>query len=285
MTESYNEEITTIDNHLMDTIAIIHHLQEHLDYSLKQYNNPDWFGIFLVGSQNYGLADEQSDIDSKLLVLPKWEDICKNKTPVSHTIEFPDGSCCDVKDLREYFKVFRKQNINFVEILFTDYFIINPKYDFIWLQLKEHAEELAHMNRFRTVKCVQGTAHVKARKLKDFSTFNEKDYSTILRLYYFLLEYVRGTPYKKCIYLEPGIRKRILKKKRTKIHKDDWCNVCTDVDLWLACIDNIAVSYESVYPSTTTPTMERKPNEFLDAIIYMIMTKSTKEQLNKIQSF
>ena len=38
----------------------------------------------------------------------------------------------DIKDIRLYFDNFKKQNINFVEILFTDFYLVNPKYKDLW---------------------------------------------------------------------------------------------------------------------------------------------------------
>jgi hypothetical protein len=45
-------------------------LQEHLDYALANKPCKDYFGIFLFGSQNYGLSDDYSDIDSRMIYFP-----------------------------------------------------------------------------------------------------------------------------------------------------------------------------------------------------------------------
>ena len=71
---------------------------------------PDYeiFGIFLYGSQNYGLATANSDIDTKMIVIPSFDDLIFKK-PVSKTIRFPWGEC-DVKDVREMIKSYKKQS-------------------------------------------------------------------------------------------------------------------------------------------------------------------------------
>ena len=97
------------------TINIDKRLHEHALYALNTYNK-DWFVLCLQGSQNYGMADEESDVDSKMLILPTLEDLVLNNKPISHTLEMPDNQeHIDIKDAREYFKIFRKSNINFVE--------------------------------------------------------------------------------------------------------------------------------------------------------------------------
>ena len=62
---------------------IMRRLSEHLD-AVKE-KHPEWVGIFLQGSQNYKLDYEGSDVDSKLIVLPSFEDFVLNRKPYSYT--------------------------------------------------------------------------------------------------------------------------------------------------------------------------------------------------------
>ena len=69
----------------------LNRVKEHYDFVLKHYNgNTDCvFGVFLVGSQNYGLDDENSDVDTRAVVLPTLYELATNKPPVSTTLMFP----------------------------------------------------------------------------------------------------------------------------------------------------------------------------------------------------
>ena len=50
---------------------ILKRLQEHWDYAVRQGVDPDRIvGVFLYGSQNYGFANSDSDVDSKLIIVP-----------------------------------------------------------------------------------------------------------------------------------------------------------------------------------------------------------------------
>lgn len=49
------------------------------DYQYVESLGYKVLGVFLQGSQNYGLAYEGSDIDTKCIVLPSFEDFCLNK--------------------------------------------------------------------------------------------------------------------------------------------------------------------------------------------------------------
>lgn len=209
----------------LNDIDINKRLHEHLLYYVNTYDK-DWFVICAQGSMNYGMMDEESDVDSKVLVIPSLEDIVLNHKPVNHTLEMPDNQeHVDCKDVREYFKIFRKSNINFVEILFTDYYIVNNKYYDLWNRLRENAEGLARMNPYAAVSCMKGMASEKRHALcHEYPSrmfwiekygYDPKQLSHLCRINYFLKWYIEGIPYKDCIYpKESSIRESLLECKR-----------------------------------------------------------------------
>lgn len=86
---------------------IMHRLSEHLD-AVKE-KHPEWVGIFLQGSQNYKLDYEGSDVDSKLIVLPSFEDFVLNRKPQSYTHIMENDEHVDVKDIRLMFDCFKNR--------------------------------------------------------------------------------------------------------------------------------------------------------------------------------
>lgn len=120
-------------------------IKAHLDYYKSKYSN-DWVGIFLYGSQNYGLETSKSDVDTKIIILPSFEDLILNRKPISSTLVLPNNEHCDVKDIRLMFECFKKQNINFLEILFTKWRIMNPKYEALFAPIFENREAIANYN-------------------------------------------------------------------------------------------------------------------------------------------
>lgn len=102
-------------------------MAEHLVPVMK--SGMEWVGLFLQGSQNYDLDYEGSDIDTKVIVLPSFTDFVLNRKPVSTTHIMENNEHLDFKDIRLMFDCIKKQNVNFVEILFTRYMILNPKYE------------------------------------------------------------------------------------------------------------------------------------------------------------
>ena len=122
---------------------IMNRLQEHYDYIKNDY---EVVGLFLQGSQNYKLDvytdDYMSDIDSKTIVLPTFSDFILSKDPVSKTIILENEEHIDVKDIRVMFTMFKKANISYLELLFTDYKIINPKYQSIIDELMKIRDDI-----------------------------------------------------------------------------------------------------------------------------------------------
>ena len=137
---------------------IMKRVRDHYEEALEYFSEDQVVGIFLQGSQNYGLDTEHSDVDTKLIVTPSFKDIALNAKPVSTTHVRDNEEHIDFKDVRLYMETFRKQNLNFLEILFTPFYIINPLYEDAWMRLVEHREEIARMNPYRAVKSMKGIA-------------------------------------------------------------------------------------------------------------------------------
>ena len=255
-------------------------LHEHALYAFNTYKK-DWFVLCLQGSQNYGLATEKSDIDSKMLILPSFKDLVLNTKPISHTLEMPDNKeHVDIKDAREYFKIFKKSNINFVEILFTDYWMVNHKYNDLWLELRLHREELARINPYAAVKCMKGMAYEKRHALcheypskleilKKFG-YDPKQLSHLIRIYYFVNWYIEGVPYKDCICpKDESIREELLNCKRnglglTKEQAEKWADEVVEK------IDKIANNFCSININKNDP----KADELLNDILFELIKRS-----------
>ena len=79
---------------------IMHRLSEHLD-AVKE-KHPEWVGIFLQGSQNYKLDYEGSDVDSKLIILPSFEDFVLNRKPQSYTHIMENDEHVVEESLKQY---------------------------------------------------------------------------------------------------------------------------------------------------------------------------------------
>ena len=201
---------------------IMNRINEHYEDSLEHFEPSRIVGIFCQGSQNYGLDYEKSDIDTKLIVLPTFEDIAFNKKPVSTTHVLENEEHVDWKDLRLYIQTFRSQNLNFLEILFTDFKIINPTYAKMWDVLVKDRERIARYNPHKAVKSMKGIAmekyhameHPYPSKLAILEQwgYDPKQLHHLLRVEEYLGRYIAGEAYETC--LKPRNPEYLIEVKR-----------------------------------------------------------------------
>ena len=231
-------------------------LKEHLEAVLeKGYNESQILGVFLYGSQNYGTNTSSSDVDTKCILIPILEDLCLRR-PVSKEIHLENGEHCDVKDIREIVANFRKQNINFLEILYTPYFWINPMYEKVWFDcLVNNREFISHYDMNRVLQSICGQA---IHTLKQDKT-NGKKVSDGLRLYWFLKEYLDGKDYNKCIYLDED-RRKILKDLKNKSEIKD-----------IKQVNELIYNFEIFKTLTINPIYDKTSNEIDDIMNNFIL--------------
>lgn len=202
-------------------------INRHYDFARTLYPDDQIVGIFCQGSTNYGLDTEDSDIDTKCIVVPTFKDIALVRKPVSTTHVLPNNEHCDAKDIRLYIQCFCKQNLNFLEILFTPYFSINPLYFEQWARLVQNREGIARMNPYRAVKSMKGIALEKFHAMEhrypskvdiiDKYGHDGKQTSHLIRVDDYLTRYIAGEDYESCLYPTPSLVPRILAYKNQEI--------------------------------------------------------------------
>ncbi|WP_346961410.1 nucleotidyltransferase domain-containing protein [Clostridium sp.] len=195
-------------------------VQQH--YSRLEELGYNIVGVFLYGSQNYELDYEGSDVDTKAIVVPTLNDIIINRQPISETIEMPDRGLCDVKDIRKMFECFKKQNINFIELLFTQYFVLNPIYEELYIPMFSQAEMVARYNTYASVNCMCGMAMEKRAalchpypsikdKIEKYG-YDPKQLHHIIRLREFIERYIAREEYKNILI--PHEKEKLIEMKR-----------------------------------------------------------------------
>lgn len=187
-------------------------VKEVIDRHLKRVQETfpnEIIGVFLVGSQNYHLNTPESDVDTRALVLPTFQEIALNKEPVSKELRFEDGGHCAVRDVRLVFREFLKQNPNCLEILCTSYYLLNEKYAGDFYPVLQHANAIAWFNPRAFVKSVHGMICSNEKKLLNMLTpANQSDADasslvkplvTIMRMADMLEGYIKGRPFSWCL--------------------------------------------------------------------------------------
>lgn len=184
-------------------------LESHKRKVVEEYGEENVLGVFLYGSQNYNLDTPESDVDTKAIIIPTFQDLC-HSTPVSREIHFDNEEHCEVKDIREIVKMFKKQNINFLEILYTKYCWVNPKYEALWHEYFIcHRGAIVHHDPKKALTSICGQA---LHTIKQNPSDGKKIANT-LRLIHFLEKYLAGDSYGNCIVLSQTKREQLLKFK------------------------------------------------------------------------
>ena len=188
---------------------IMNEINNHHQHALSLYLPDQIVGIFYQGSGNYGLDYENSDVDTKCILTPTFKNIALNHQPVSTTHVLPNEAHLDAKDFRLYCKTFLKQNINFVEILFTDYQWVNPMYAEQWNRLVEAREAIAHYSPRLAIKAMYGMMMEKHHAMThrypakadiiEKHGYDGKQLSHLLRISEFLSRYLNGEKYEDCL--------------------------------------------------------------------------------------
>lgn len=264
---------------------IMRRVQDHYNEALQYFPEEQIVGVFLQGSQNYELDYEGSDVDTKLIVVPSFRDICLNKKPVSTTHVRANDEHTDWKDVRLYMETFRKQNLNFLEILFTDFYIINPMYKEEWDRLVAAREFIARMNVHRAVKSMKGIAMEKYHAMEhryptkadliDMYGYDGKQVSHLIRVYDYLRRYIAGELYKDCLIPSAHLRKIIMDYKMLNVYSLEEARIAAKA--YLDQVVELADKFCAEYSDHEEPWIR----DLLEDVSYSIMRISVEKELLK----
>ena len=262
---------------------IMKRVQEHYDY--LQEKGYEIVFLALQGSQNYGLdvydEDYMSDVDTKVVILPSFEDFVYNREPVSKTIVLENNEHIDVKDVRVMFETYKKQNVNFIETLFSKFAIINPKYVELVKPLFQYREDIAHINTNQALRCMAGMSMEKLKAMEhpyptikdkiDKYGYDPKQLHHILRMNDFIRKYVRGIKYEECLI--PDNTTYLISIKKGVIPLEVARKLAVEIDEDTKQIkDNNLISQDII---------NQKGIDVLDKVKYDLLKKKFKEDIEK----
>lgn len=203
-------------------------LSEH--YNRVQQLGYEVVAIMVQGSQNYNMDTYtdtyMSDIDSRCIVLPKFDDFCKKEKPTSFTYELENKEHIDIKDIEVWLQLWKKGNVQFLECLFTDFFIVNTKYANHFTKIKNLANKVVDGHRASLYNAIYGMATQKLEALTHpYPTIKDKidkygaDYKQahhIIRLHDFILNLTNNKTFKQSLVPPKQIRDYLMDIKTYK---------------------------------------------------------------------
>lgn len=255
-------------------------VKDHYNDALKYFPEDRIVCLVLQGSQNYGLDYDGSDIDTKLIATPTFEEIAMNKKAISTTHIRENEEHIDFKDIRLYIQTFRKQNLNFLEILFSPYAIVNPLYKEQWDRLVEARESIAHYSPVQAIKSMKGIAmekyhamehHYPARMtwIEKFG-YDPKQLHHLIRVEEYIGRYISGESYFDC--LQPR-RPEYLKDVKIGHYGLDDARIVANT-----AINNINRVCDK-YLETCSKEVDKNVDALLDDVQYNIMKIAIKKEI------
>ena len=193
-------------------------LQEHKQKVLNELKiaESQLLGVFLYGSQNYGLSTENSDVDTIAIVLPNEYDLYFSK-PLTKELHLENGEHCIVKDIREIFNEFKKQNVNFLEILVTKYKWVNPIYSEKWAMFTYYwTDVIVRYDTTRAVKSICGQGKHTLRQALNKDTLDGKKAANAIKMLVYLNKYIDNYPFVECIVASGYAKQYIMDLKTGK---------------------------------------------------------------------
>ena len=262
-----------------ESVRIQNRLIEDFDYVTSLGHNV--LGVFLQGSQNYNLSYAGSDIDTKAILIPSFEDFVLNRKPVSTTLVKEDNSHIDLKDIRLMHECFRKQNINFIEILFTKYKYLNPEYAELYQPMFDNNERIAHYNNYASVNCIAGMVYEKHKamehpyptlidKIEKYG-YDNKQLHHILRCEEFLKRYINGVPYAECLI--PTNPKHLIDIKASYIYSLEEAREIANNS------ETIVKDVKQKYMDTHEVVIDREVDSIMNNVLINVLKYAFKKEI------
>lgn len=253
------------------------------DYNYVNSLGFNVLGVFLQGSQNYSLSYEGSDIDTKVIIIPSFEDFALDNRPISTTLILPSNEHIDLKDIRLMHDSFRKQNINFIEILFSKYRYLNPEYAALYQPMFDNNEKIAHYNNYAAVNCIAGMVYEKRKalthpypslldKIQKYG-YDNKQLHHILRCEEFLNRYINGVPYAECLI--PTEPQRLIDVKAKYIYTLD--QAIEIADSTLRVVQDVKQKYMDAHPVV----IDKEVDEIMNSVLINVLKHSFTKELEE----
>lgn len=219
--------------------------------------------IATQGSYNYDLQIGTSDVDSRMVIVPTFDDLCRRRATSREYFYKSTNEKTDVKDIRVFFEQLKKQNPSFLQTLFAAKLLPNPIYIDIVSQLCFCREQIAKYDPKRML--IGTSAIMNSKKMKLMGQVEEgakdkdinKTLYNIFHLAALITTYMADKSYQDCLRCgSEDMRELILKIRlgKTCLSQDllvDYaCKICDkankEIDVFLEDVEKNVELQESL---------------------------------------
>ena len=202
----------------------------------EQIGEDRLFGIFVIGPALYGIAEVSEQIKTIAGYIPTEDDLYFS-IPQRKDFVHADGSVTLLTDLRCLLSLFKEQDINIMESIFSDYRIINPRYEEDYIKyILNNKEVIFKYEPYRRID------NAIARGLV---AIDKKNFVEAARIRFACEEYVNGTSIADCICLKKDFHLRYLESINKGEFEPDIKELKDDYMEILSKAKNMICNYEA----------------------------------------
>lgn len=181
----------------MNKEQLLSTVRQHTEYCYSQSGHTPIYAA-LYGSQNYGLATPESDVDTKVWLMPTFRDLYTAAKPYSKEFHYEDAHV-EGKDFRLMVGELKKQNMNFLETIFTPYYWCGDAYKTEFEYLRDNRELVARYDVNRGARAFVGHMYNMYNRFKRDE--KPKQVAHLMRLYDCLQRYaLTDEPYEDLLF-------------------------------------------------------------------------------------
>lgn len=172
----------------------------HYNMAIQKYGVENVLGVFLYGSQNYNCDLEDSDVDTKCILVPDLYHLTIKPYETTHLhiprADFVEFEVCECMIIQHMVANWKKQNPNFLEVMFTEFCHVNPDYEPWWSEfIGGYREQIV---RYNVKTGVLSIAHQAIHTIKQ-NPMDGKKIGNGYRLMDLLFSYDVGNDYTACL--------------------------------------------------------------------------------------
>lgn len=248
------------------------------------YPENNILGVFLTGIANYGFAESESELQYTAVYLPTFDELCLGTSFFQNSENgwqmYYQGIPINVFDIRNFYNVANRHDLNTLEILFSSSSYINPKYGLIFLDDFISKKEIyARYNPKERIKKAYDRA---------LSALKAGDIFDAYRLFYAATEYVNGANCEDCYHLKKDFYiKQLFEYKNLKeITSDQTMELLTNFnELVYRAADEAKIQVDGYIKKGIIDLMTAALRENVSTEAFLsVLTYSEKVALNHILS-
>lgn len=207
-------------------------VHQHTEYAAEQSEHTAIYAA-LYGSQNYGIATPESDVDTKIWLMPSFRDLYTAAKPYSKELHY-DEAHVEARDFRLMVWELKKQNMNFLETIFTPYYWCSRRYATEFDYLRNNRELVARYDINRGAHAFMGHMYNMYNRFKRDE--KPKQVTHLMRLYDCLQRYVlTDEPYEDLLF-NPNNRDYLMAVRHGEVPMEELHDMA---ETYMGLADNI----------------------------------------------